>query len=171
MSISGIALSARWTDSLLQISARYGNSKGGAVEVGSIQGFIDGPGLGFRSDVKVLDQFEVASGLLKLRKSTISLRNRGIGSELLEWFEHEMGTHGVEEVRGNLVPESADKLEGLIGWYQKRGYQFHPGQSVGSFVPKKTAGMITKRIPVEDIQEVEKKSETRNGPPPQRSID
>jgi hypothetical protein len=142
------SLKAEWTEDFLRITAVFELPGGRSCKIGFVQGVVKSPAFGLLSDIKVDDQIEVRTGLFNLRKEAMSARDKGIGSELLAWFEHEMGTHGVQEIHGNLVPETPDKLEWLIEWYRKRGYQFHPGETAGSWSPPKTAGVVSKRIPI-----------------------
>jgi hypothetical protein len=112
MSMGNPSLSAEWTDDFLRIDAVFKMPGGRSERIGFIQGSVESPGVGFLGDIKVEDQIEVRTGLFSLRKKMMPARRQGIGSELLEWFEHEMGTHGVEVIRGNFVPENRT---GLIG--------------------------------------------------------
>lgn len=135
-----------WNGPQLHIIARYGQRP--AWRIGVVHGNVGEDGIGFLADIEIDKEIEVKGGFLGLGKRLVSLRGKGIGSKLLEWFEREMGTHGVEEIRGNLVPETPDKLEWLIEWYRKREYEFHSGETAGEWAPPQTAGVVSKRIPL-----------------------
>lgn len=139
-------LKAEWTEDFLSITAVYELPCGRSCKIGFVQGVVESSEFGLLSDIKVEDQIEVRTGLFNLRKETMSARGKGIGSELLGWFEHEMGTRGIEEIRGNLVPETPEKLAWLIEWYRKRGYEFHPGETAGAWVPPGSFGVVFKRL-------------------------
>ena len=139
-------LKVAWADDFLRINAVFELPGGRKENAGYVQGSVETPVIGFLSDIHVENQIEVRTGLFNLSKKTVSARGQGIGSDLLECFEREMREKGVVEIHGNLTPEVPDKQEWLIRWYQERGYEFHPGESVGAFVPPHTIGVVTKRI-------------------------
>lgn len=140
--MDGVKIEADWIDDLLVVRARAqdGRSLGGA------KGVDEGIGRALLSDIIVEDRVEIRSGWFGLGKRVVSHRNRGVGSLLLEWFEWEMKARGILEIRGNLVPEGADKVTWLTDWYERRGYDLRSGQGCSSSVPPGSVGMIVKKI-------------------------
>jgi len=96
--------------------------------------------------VCVEEEFETRGGFLGLGKRKIRVRDMGIGSKLLATFESEMFDRGVTEIKGNLMPETPEKLDWLIQWYQKRGYDFTPGKTAGHWAPPGTCGVVSKTV-------------------------
>ena len=103
-------------------------------------------GTGFLGDVCVEEEFETRGWFLGLGKQKIPVRDMGVGSKLLEIFESEMLERGIHEIKGNLKPESPEKLDWLIHWYQKRDYEFIPNETAGKWAPPGTSGVVRKLI-------------------------
>ena len=137
-----LTLDVDWCDALVVIRARNGAGR----SLGTIKGVIEAADWAMLSDIIVQDRIEVRSGWLGLRKQIVSYRNRGVGTKLLERFEKEMAARGIREIRGNLVAESGARPTWLIGWYERRGYEFRPEEHCGSWVPPDTQGMVIKAI-------------------------
>ena len=139
-----IRFDINWADSQLVIIALYGLNL--ARQIGQAKGKIEEGKIGFLGDIVLENEIEVPGAFLGFVKKKLQIRGRGFGKQLLDRFEQEMSTRGVLEIQGNLVPETADKLEWLIGWYRNQGYDFHPDKTVGAWVPPGTAGVVSKRL-------------------------
>lgn len=146
-----IRFDINWADSQLVIIALYGLNP--TRRIGQVKGNVEEGGIGFLGDIILKNEIKVPGGFLGLGKRKLQIRGKGFGKQLLDRFEQEMSSQGVAVIQGNLVPETADKLEWLIGWYRNQGYDFHPGETVGGWAPPQTAGFISKRIPLRSTYE------------------
>ncbi|MCF6313933.1 MAG: hypothetical protein L3J39_15915 [Verrucomicrobiales bacterium] len=138
-------LEPNWADSLLVITAYYGSKP--ARWIGQAKGSIEEGGICFLGDIALENEIVVPGGFLGMCKRKIQIRGNGFGKQLLDRFEQEMSKHGAGKIQGNLVPETADKLGWLIGWYRDLGYEFRPGETVGEWAPPDTAGIVSKVLP------------------------
>ena len=133
-----------WEGSQLVLVARYGSKP--AREAGRAKGSID-DGIGFLGDIFLEKEIELQGGFFGMSKKKIPVRGEGFGKQLLARFEQEMGMKGAVVIQGNLVAESPDQLEWLIGWYVGQGYEFRQGETVGEWSPPDTVGIVSKALP------------------------
>lgn len=139
-----LTLEPRWADSLLVVTASYGSKP--ARRIGEAKGTFDGGGIGFLADIVLDKELEVRNGFLGMSKRNIPIRGKGFGKKLLARFEQEMAMKGAVVIQGNLVAESPDQLDWLIGWYREEGYDFRSGETVGELAPPDTAGVVSKTL-------------------------
>ncbi|MGB0991169.1 MAG: hypothetical protein ACPG32_01720 [Akkermansiaceae bacterium] len=142
--IAEITYHPDWTENSLMVKAYHPLAV--PTRIGEARGDILGNGTGFLGDVCVKEEFETRGWFLGLGKRKIGVRDKGVGSKLLEIFESEMLSRGVTQIKGNLTPEIPEKLDWLIQWYQKRGYDFTPDETTGVWAPPGTCGVVSKFI-------------------------
>lgn len=133
-----------WADNFLIVTAHHSTAV--PIRIGEAKGDILNDGTGFLGDVCVKEEFETRGWFLGIGKRKIRVREMGVGSKLLEIFESEMLNHGVSQIKGNLMPETPEKLDRLIQWYQKRDYDFIPDETTGNWAPPGTCGVVSKVI-------------------------
>lgn len=67
----------------------------------------------------------LAISLLRIlfKPKPINYRQRGLGTQLLQFAINEARKHGARKIYGSLVQEDVDSTPNLINWYKKHGFE------------------------------------------------